>query len=113
MKKKDWFILLEQCWGLHWSLGPIKKRVSGMMYSYPEWKSLRNKEERMFYIVARRMGLLGDKPTSQASIGTDLGISASRVKQIENKAYRRYKYAVSKFKECDLPAAIPFFLNTY
>ena len=54
--------------------------------------SLAKDGERLFYIINRRFGLDGNPIETFQNIGTQLGISGKRVRQLHNKAVRRSRH---------------------
>lgn len=47
--------------------------------------------DREFYILAKRFGLVDDKPATLEMVGQELGITRERVRQVEEKALRKLK----------------------
>jgi len=47
--------------------------------------------ERMRHVVNRRFGLDGEPPQTLEEVGTDLGITRERVRQLETRALRELR----------------------
>jgi RNA polymerase primary sigma factor len=55
-------------------------------------------EPRMRYVLARRYGLDGQTPQTLEELGSDLGITRERVRQLENKALRELRRTAPALK---------------
>jgi RNA polymerase primary sigma factor len=54
-------------------------------------KALKALDPRMRHVLARRFGIDGDAPQTLEEIGSDLGITRERVRQIETRALRQLR----------------------
>ena len=53
------------------------------------WESLEEMSDRERHVLVRRYGLDGREPATLAELGTELGITRERVRQLQRKAERR------------------------
>ncbi|HUK44282.1 MAG TPA: sigma-70 family RNA polymerase sigma factor, partial [Gaiellaceae bacterium] len=60
--------------------------------------ALNSLEPRMRYVLARRYGLDGEASQTLEELGSDLGITRERVRQLENKALRELRRTAPSLK---------------
>jgi hypothetical protein len=48
--------------------------------------------ERKYWVLARRLGLDGERPATLAALGAELGVSRERIRQIEGATLRRCRF---------------------